>query len=61
MSTDQKIIKNKVGVLKLAEMLGCVSLRVRSLLFHSASSESATNQLPSVPTSVRHLRHQQLL
>lgn len=25
MSTDQKIIKNKVGLLKLAEMLGSVS------------------------------------
>ncbi len=30
MSTDQKIIKNKVGLLKLAEMLGSVELRPAS-------------------------------
>ena len=27
MNTDQKIIKNKVGLLNLADMLGSVSLR----------------------------------
>jgi hypothetical protein len=31
MSTDEKIIKNKVGLLKLAEMLGSVSECVGSL------------------------------
>jgi hypothetical protein len=32
MSTDEKIIKNKVGLLKLAEMLGSVSEACRYLL-----------------------------
>jgi molybdenum-dependent DNA-binding transcriptional regulator ModE len=39
-NTDQKIIKNKVGVLKLAEMLGSVSQACKMMGYSTAFTGS---------------------
>jgi len=41
-NTDQKIIKNKVGVLKLAEMLGSVSQACKMMGYSRDGTVTAT-------------------
>ena len=59
MTTDQKIIKNKLGMLKLAEKLGSVSLELlfRSLLLFRSELNWVDDRSKRIPVLFRCERH----